>query len=54
MAAVVLLLVVAVIILAVFWYMQYGKLRKELNKLPGPRAIPVLGNALMLKPDRKG
>ncbi|CAC5409593.1 CYP4V2 [Mytilus coruscus] len=53
MVAALLLVGVATIVFAVIWYMQYGKLRKELNKFPGPAAVPVFGNALMLKTDRK-
>ncbi|CAG2208814.1 CYP4V2 [Mytilus edulis] len=53
MVAALLLVGVATIVLAVIWYMQYGKLRKELNKFPGPPAVPVFGNALLLKTDRK-
>ena len=54
MVTAVLLFGVGAIVLAVLWYLQYGKLRKEINKIPGPPTVPVFGNALMLKTDRKG
>jgi hypothetical protein len=45
MVTAVLLFGVGAIVLAVLWYLQYGKLRKEINKIPGPPTVPVFGNA---------
>ena len=46
-------LIVGVVALIV-WLWNGSEVRVAVDKLPGPRALPFIGNAHMFKPDGRG
>ncbi|KAI6185701.1 hypothetical protein M3Y98_00052400 [Aphelenchoides besseyi] len=41
----------AAITFFIFWFWRHLQLRKSLAKLPSPRSFPIVGHALIVKPD---
>ena len=44
-----------IVILSLFlWLSENTKLKKAINKIPGPPTLPIVGNAHQFKPDGSG
>ena len=54
MATAMLILFAVVIVLFTIWYRKYEKRRRIVDKIPGPPALPILGNALQFKRTSRG
>ncbi|XP_046569379.1 cytochrome P450 4V2-like [Haliotis rubra] len=50
MAAVAVIVAVVAIIFVTIWFLQSSRNRKLVNKVPGPAALPLIGNAHQLSP----